>query len=135
MDDANWLALVRGALVMMLSSYLIYLVWPTYVVRQAVPGDGWAAGLLRAVYANDRTYNALPSGHTANAVLIALFWSRWLPRGRWLWVAIAAVIVLSTLFTGQHHLLDPLGGALLGWLSYRFGLWAAAWKPRRALHA
>lgn len=131
MGEANWRALVRGAIVVMLSSYLVYLVWPTYVVRQPVPGDGWAAELLRAVYAHDRTYNALPSGHTYSAVLIALFWSHWLPRWRWLWIGSAAVVILSTLFTGQHHLLDPLGGALVGYLGYRFGLWAAAWKPGR----
>lgn len=135
MPDANWRALVRGAVLVMLSSYLIYLAWPTYVVRQPVPGNGWAAELLRAVYANDRIYNALPSGHASSAVLIALFWSRCLPRGRWLWIASAALVILSTLFTGQHHLLDPLGGALMAYVGYRLGLWVTAWKPRKVLHA
>ncbi len=131
MDDDNWRALVRGAMAVMLSSYLVYVVWPSYVLRKPITESGWAAELLRTVYANDRVYNALPSGHTYSAVLVALFWSRWLPRWRWLWIAIAVVIVLSTLFTGQHYVLDLLAGVVLAWLGYRFGLWAERWPRRR----
>jgi membrane-associated phospholipid phosphatase len=47
---------------------------------------------------------------------------------RWLWAGLAIVIILSTLFTGQHNLLDPIGGIVWAWTSYRFGLW---WATRQ----
>jgi membrane-associated phospholipid phosphatase len=130
MEDNLYRALMSGAIAIMLCSYLVYLFYPTYVVRPEITGSGVLYDLVRLVYGNDRVYNAFPSGHTYNAVLLALFWWRWKPRLRWLWVTIAVLTVLSTLFTGQHHVLDPLGGMLLAWLGYRFGLWWAARRPR-----
>lgn len=130
MEDNLYRALMSGAIAVLLCSYLVYLFFPTYVVRPAITGTGGWYDLVRLVYSNDRVHNAFPSGHTYNAVLLALFWWRWQPRRRWLWVTIAAITVLSTLFTGQHHVVDPLGGALLAWLGYRFGLWWAARQLR-----
>jgi membrane-associated phospholipid phosphatase len=130
MEDNLYRALMGGAIAVMLCSYLVYLFFPTYVVRPTITGSGPLYDLVRLVYSNDRVHNAFPSGHTYNAVLLALFWWRWQPRLRWLWVTIAALTVLSTLFTGQHHVVDPLGGALLAWLGYRFGLWWAARRTR-----
>lgn len=39
-------------------------------------------------------------------------------------ISAAAVlgVVLSTLFTHQHYLLDPVGGIALSWIGYRFGI-------------
>jgi membrane-associated phospholipid phosphatase len=128
MDGRLYRAFASAVIVTVLASCVVYLVFPTYIVRRPIEGSGWAVDLLRLVYASDRVYNAFPSGHVYNAVLVALFWSRWLPRLRWLWVASAAVIVLATLFTGQHHLVDPFGGVLFAWAGYRFGLW---WVEKR----
>jgi membrane-associated phospholipid phosphatase len=130
MEADLYRALMSGAIAVMFCSYLFYLFFPTYVMRPEVTGSGFFYDIVRLVYGNDRVYNAFPSGHTYNAVLLALFWWRWKPRLRWLWVTIAALTVLSTLFTGQHHVADPLGGALLAWLGYRLGLWWAARHPR-----
>ncbi len=102
---------------------------PTYVERPVVEGSGWAADLVRYIYRNDDLYNAFPSGHTYATTLITLFWWDWKPRLRWLWGTIAIVVILSTLFTGQHHLPDLLGGILWAWMGYRFGWW---WVARRA---
>jgi hypothetical protein len=35
-----------------------------------------------------------------------------------------ALVILTTLLTVQHHLIDPVGGLTLGWAGIRFGLWA-----------
>lgn len=128
MEDRLYRAFMVATIAVMLSSYVVYLLFPTYIIRPPVEGEGWLSDLVRLVYANDRVHNAFPSGHTYNTVLITLFWWRWRPRLRWLWLAIAIVIVLSTLFTGQHHTPDPLGGMLFAWLGYRLGLW---WVARR----
>mgnify|MGYP000913137403 FL=1 len=47
--------------------------------------------------------------------------ARWYPKTRWVWAGVVAVVVLSTLFTHQHNLPDPLGGAALAWGAYRLG--------------
>ena len=129
MEDELYYAFVSGMIAVMLASYVVYLVYPTYVERPLVEGEGWLFDLVRLVYSNDRVNNAFPSGHTYNTVLITLFWWRWRPRLRWLWLVIAITIVLSTLFTGQHHSPDPVGGMIFAWLGYLFGLW---WVGRQS---
>ncbi len=126
MDDALYRAFVVSVLAVLLASYVVYLLYPTYVERPSVEGTGWTYDLVRLIYRHDQVYNAFPSGHTYTTVLIGLFWDRWYPRLRWLWVTIVVIVVLSTLFTGQHNLLDPIGGIILAWAGYRFGLWWAA---------
>jgi len=125
MDGNRFVAFVAAALFTMLTSYIVYIFFPTYVVRSLVVGHGWQYDLLRTLYANDHVYNAFPSGHTYTTMLIVFFWWIWQPRLRWLWVAIALVVLLSTLFTGQHNLPDLVGGILWAWMGYRFGLWWA----------
>jgi membrane-associated phospholipid phosphatase len=128
MPDNLYRAFVTAALVVMLSSYVVYILFPTYVERPELQGSGWQIELVRTIYGSDRLNNAFPSGHTYNTMLIVFFWWIWQPKLRWLWAAIAMVIVLSTLFTGQHNLLDPVGGIIWAWLGYRFGLW---WVERK----
>jgi len=45
-----------------------------------------------------------------------------------LWIVILIIIPLSTLFTGQHYILDVVAGFAVGWVGYRFGLW---WVDRK----
>jgi membrane-associated phospholipid phosphatase len=125
MDERRFNAFFMGALFTMLTSYIVYIIFPTFIVRQPVVGHGWQYDLLRAIYANDQVYNAFPSGHTYNSILIVLFWWDWRPRLRLWWVIIASLVLLSTLFTGQHNLPDLVGGILWAWMGYRFGLWRA----------
>jgi membrane-associated phospholipid phosphatase len=131
MDDGLYQAFVVGLLVVMLFSYVVYIVYPTYVIRPAVQGDGWLSQVIAFLYSNDRANNAFPSGHTYNTVLITLFWWRWRPQQRWLWLAIAVIVLLSTLYTRQHNLPDLAGGIVVAWLGYRLGLWWAARRSQR----
>jgi hypothetical protein len=48
--------------------------------------------------------------------LIAIFWSCWHPRLRWVFTGNVLLVSLSILFTKQDYLLDPVGGAGLDWL-------------------
>ena len=129
MDDALYRASIFGALAAIGTATLIYAAFPTYTDRPLIGADGWAARLLAQVYSNDQAFNAFPSGHVLFTTLISLFAARWKPGLRWGMAAITAVVVLATLFTGQHHLVDPLGGLALGWAGYRFGLWAVGYAP------
>ena len=123
-------AFVVGSIATLLTSYLVYLVYPTYVERPALVGDSWQVQLVRFIYRHDRVHNAFPSGHTYTTMLIVFFWWNWRPRLRWLLAGTAVVIVLSTLFIGQHNLPDPIGGVAWAWAGYRFGRWWAVGRPR-----
>lgn len=122
MEDQMYEAFFIASAFVCVSGLTIFAVFPTYVVRPMVPGSDWSAQLLNWVYTNDHMYNAFPSGHVYITTLIALFWSRWFPKWRWLWAATVIVICLATLFTGQHYLLDPIGGLALAWVGYQIGL-------------
>jgi membrane-associated phospholipid phosphatase len=128
MEASRYRAFVAAVLAVTLTSYVIYLVYPTYVERPSVEGNGWQVALIRFIYGHDRAYNACPSGHTYTTVLINLFWWRWHPRKRWLWLGITAIILLSTLFTRQHNLLDLICGIALALVGYRL---AMRWTARR----
>jgi membrane-associated phospholipid phosphatase len=131
MDEAPYQTFIVSLIAVMLASYVVYLAYPTYVLRPTPQGNDLLTRAIRLLYRSDRVHNAFPSGHTYNTVLITLFWWRWLPRQRWLWVSIAVIILLSTLFTRQHNLPDLAGGMVFAWLGYRFGLWWVA-RPSKA---
>jgi len=78
-------------------SYIVYLLFPTYVIRPKIVEQDFLSQLVLFIYGNDRPYNALPSGHTYTTLIISIFWFYWLPKQRYLWIAIAIVVILSTL--------------------------------------
>ena len=123
MDDRLFRAFMLGSIAATTVATAIYFAFPTYTERPLIEVSGWASGLLQTLYSNDGLFNAFPSGHVLFTTLIAFFGAAWQPRwSLWLHGSVVLVI-LSTLLTGQHHLLDPIGGMALGWGGYRFGLW------------
>ena len=123
MEDRLYEAFFIASALTSVTALTIFTGFPTYVVRPPLPGADWTAQLLNWLYTTDHMYNAFPSGHVYVTTLIALFWSRWFPRWRWLWAATVVTVILATLFTHQHYLPDPIGGVALAWLGYRIGLW------------
>jgi hypothetical protein len=123
MEVRDYQAFILGTMIVVITGHLIYLFFPTYVLRPMLTGQNWDTQWLQAVYSRDRPYNAFPSSHTYHTWLFFLFWRRWHPRQVLLWGGIALVILCSTLFTRQHNLPDVLGGVTLAWLGYRFSLW------------
>jgi len=91
-----------------------------------VTGTGWAEWLIRFIYINDRAYNAFPSQHLWDTVIITLIWSRWKPKWRWPLWGFTVIVALSALFTGQHWTIDVVGGIVLAVIAYFIGLALAA---------
>lgn len=123
MDEQLYEAFFLASAIMQVSALVIFTFFPTYVVRTHLAAGDVFSQWLNWIYSNDHAYNAFPSGHVYITTLIALFWSRWYPKWRGLWMSTVVVIFFATLFTGQHHLPDPVGGLALAWFSYQLGLW------------
>lgn len=112
-----------GALLMAVVGLTIFLYWPTATAYQLQDWSGYPATLT---FMKDEDYsrNACPSLHVAYAVWTAL-WLRLLLRragagsgwqiGNVLW---AVLIILSTLTTKQHVVIDLAAGATLGGLIF-----------------
>ncbi len=136
MDDRMFRALMIGSVGAAAVATLTYFLFPTYTARPAIGAAGWSASLLKLVYSNDNVFNAFPSGHALYTTLVALFVSTWRPKWSLALNGTVVLVVLATLLTGQHHLVDPVGGIALGWAGYRFGLWAeyGVEEMRKLLH-
>jgi len=123
MDEQLFRSFVSACLFVLSFATLFYYFFPTYVIRPLLTDGKWAMKILQRVYQNDGIYNAFPSGHVYQTALICLFYNRLYPDYPWFWVGVVAIVALSTLFTHQHNLTDPLGGLAVAWLGYRFGLY------------
>lgn len=100
-------------------SYIIYLFYPTYVDRPIIAGDDFFTQLILFIYGNDRPYNVLPSNHTYTSLIISIFWAIWFPKWKFLWAMTALVVILSTLFTKQHAVLDLIAAIILALACYK----------------
>lgn len=111
----------RGLSLISLAGFAIFILYPTSCPRpREIPDNA----LYRNLISFDLELHAFPSLHAAFAVFHgacchALFrqgvWRRGVQVCIWLWVA---GIVVSTLLTRQHVILDVLAGILLGWGGY-----------------
>lgn len=122
-DPEQFRAFVTACMLTFGIGAMTFLFFPTYVKSASIPGDDMFTALLRIFHEQTGRYAALPSGHVYITTLLALFFSRWFPRSRLMWILVLVVVSLSTLFTGQHYILDVLGGYLAALAGYYFGLW------------
>jgi membrane-associated phospholipid phosphatase len=129
MEDRLFRATVAACFLTFAIGTLTFIFFPTYVKAAPLEGNGIFISLLRTVYENWGRYDAFPSGHVYITTLLVLFYGRWYPRWKFLWVSILGVVSLSTLFTGQHYVVDVLGGYLVAFAGYHFGLWWVGLLP------
>jgi membrane-associated phospholipid phosphatase len=129
MDNRTFKAVVAAFLLSLLMAVSTFVLFPTYVIPPKVISTGVFADLLRFVNLYAGGYNAFPSGHVYITTLIALFFGHCYPRQKWIWMAVVIIVSLSTLFTGQHYLVDVLGGLLVALMGFHFGLWWAGLLP------
>jgi membrane-associated phospholipid phosphatase len=115
-----------------------FIIFPTYVRPADLQGSDLFTLLLRHFHEDLGRYAAFPSGHVYITTLFVLFFGRWYPRFRFLGISILIIVSLSTLFTGQHYILDVLGGYLVAVAGYYFGLWwtgfpaTRKWRDKRS---
>ena len=101
-------------------SVLIYIFLPTFVNRPEIVGTDIFSNLLKLVYINDNVYNAAPSGHTFYTILCFLNLIKIIPRQKLLLSVISVFVILSTLLTKQHNILDVVIGIVFAFGIYIF---------------
>lgn len=101
-------------IVINLVAFVVYLTFQTYIPRQAITSHDLFSGILQFIYDHDQPYAGFPSLHSALSVSIATYFVCMKSKWAWAAVAMAALVVLSTLFTKQHFVLDAVSGVGLG---------------------
>lgn len=104
---------IKAFLLMQVSAFLVFLAFPSRMVRPEVLPDSVSGSALRLLYELDPAWNVFPSLHAGHSVLVAMVC--WKYR-RELLPAVAAgttLIILSTVLIKQHYALDVVGGVLL----------------------
>lgn len=102
-------------------SYVVYIVFPTFVIRpESLPQDVFSK-IVTVLYQADRAYNAAPSGHAFYALVSFLYLRRWAPRYKLTWLVFILLVLASTVLTKQHYVLDLVSGLALGALAYAAG--------------
>lgn len=123
-NNRSFRLLAYSLIIVNLIAFCVYLTFQTYVPRDPVTSNDFFSGLLQFIYDHDQPYNALPSLHSALSAVVVTYFA--LRKSRWTWafVATAVLIVISTLFTKQHFIIDALSGITLGvvatWAVSRF---------------
>jgi membrane-associated phospholipid phosphatase len=122
MSDRMFRAFALALLVTCSVSIIIFFVFPTYVPRAELHGNGPLIFLLRLLHEKAGRYNALPSGHIYITALLVFFYSLWYPRYKSLWITVLVIVSFSTLFTAQHYILDIVAGLIVAALGYYLGM-------------
>ena len=128
-EDRLFRAFLAACIFTFTFGVVIFIFVPTYVKPASLPGNDIFTVFLRTLHENWGRYDAFPSGHIYVTALLTLFFSRGFPHQKWLWILILVIVSLSTLFTGQHYILDVLGGYAVAFSGYNFGLWWAGFLP------
>lgn len=122
-DDRSFRAFIAASMLTFTLGALTFIFFPTYVRAATLEGSDIFSVLLRTIHETWGRYDALPSGHVYITTILVLFFGRWYPRWKSFWMVILVIVSFSTLFTGQHYILDVLGGYLVALAGYHFGLW------------
>jgi len=88
-----------------------FLVIPLRFAFERPAVDGWDGALLQAFTSFDRPFNLFPSLHVTLAVILAdAFWRHSKGTVRLVLSLWFVLVVVSTVFVYQHHLVDVAGG-------------------------
>ena len=128
-QDRYFRSFIAGCILTFTIGNIIFILFPTYVPRTPLHGNDVFTSLLRVIHGHWGRYDAFPSGHVYITAILTFFFIRWYPRYKIFWALILILVSFSTLFTGQHYILDVLGGFAVALMGYQFGLWWAGFLP------
>ena len=127
--DRLWLAFLLGLML----SYIQFPFWPSEPPRIVLPDldlPSFLTPLRRLnlyLVGNYGIHSSVfPSAHVSGAMAGALMLRRVLTDRRWIgnvFLAIAVLIAIATVYGRYHYLVDALAGAAVGVLAYRLACW------------
>jgi len=124
--DRRFVPLAKTITLTFLVAYVVYIIYPTGVVRSTISGTDWSSQLLGWLYRHDWPEKAFPSLHNASAAVVIFYALIERLRGRIWIVAFCIIVIMSTVILKQHYLLDLVSGLALGSLiSWYFLVWSA----------
>lgn len=121
LDKERYLRLLITLNIGMITCYIIYYFYPTYVPRPMITGTDFFSNLVLNLYEADNPYNCFPSIHVLNSVLIALYTyeSDKVHKSIKAICAIMSVsIILSTMFIKQHYFADVAAAIVFAVILY-----------------
>ena len=121
LDKERYLKLLITLNIGMITCYIIYYFYPTYVPRPMITGTDFFSNLVLNLYEADNPYNCFPSIHVLNSVLIALYTyesEKVHKLIKAICVAISVSIILSTMFIKQHYFADVVAGITFACVLY-----------------
>lgn len=107
------MATLRSYAVAMSLNIVVWLAWPTRIVRDALPADlgPLTGGAWKLLHALDEPNTCFPSGHvTIPFVVMFAFAAQYPAARRWIWVV--ALLFPTIVTTGQHYAIDLFAGML-----------------------
>jgi membrane-associated phospholipid phosphatase len=115
---------VAGAYLMeFVVAFLVFLSFPVKMIRPVVITDTLSTKAVGMIYRLDPGFNVFPSLHVANSLLVALIFYRYNKPLGIVFILIAVLISVSTLYVKQHYFLDIVTGVLDTALVYPLIFW------------
>jgi membrane-associated phospholipid phosphatase len=121
LDKERYLKLLITINIGMVTCYVIYFFYPTYVPRPVITGSDFLSNLVLNLYAADNPYNAFPSIHVLNSALIAFYIYKSEKVNKWtkvICIIMSSSIIISTMFIKQHYFADVAAGMIFAWILY-----------------
>jgi len=121
LDKEKYFKLLITLNIGMITCYIIYYFYPTYVPRPMITETDFFSNLVLNLYEADNPYNCFPSIHVLNSVLIALytFESEKLHKlTKVICIIISVSIILATMFIKQHYFADVVAGIIFAYVLY-----------------
>lgn len=121
LDKEKYFKLLITLNIGMITCYIIYYFYPTYVPRPMITGTDFFSNLVLNLYEADNPYNCFPSIHVLNSVLIALYTYESEKVNKFtkaICIIISVSIILSTMFIKQHYFADVVAGIIFACILY-----------------
>jgi len=104
--------------------FILFIIAPVHIdLRSDIPDNhAWSWAYQGFMHQTDAPWNAWPSLHVLQSLLIVLGIQRWYSESKWikpLWVA-WILLVISTMTTKQHYFFDVITGLIGGMLSWKY---------------
>ena len=120
-DKERYFKLLLTLNIGMITCYVIYYFYPTYVPRPMITETDFLSNMVMNLYEADNPYNCFPSIHVLNSVLIALYTyesDKVYKCIKVICITISCSIIISTMFIKQHYFADVAAAIIFGYILY-----------------